>query len=449
MRRIWLFPLLVFGLASSAAPQQIPQAEYVQRRARLLERFPDGIVLVHARPSPASLGEHHFKQDATFFYFTGLGNQPAAILALDGPRKESLLFVPPAPTAFGSRVEGVSLEPGGGSARKHGLARVEPWDEFAPYVTKRLSEGVKNLYLDASRRPEMIGNPEALWPVAGEKTLWRRSVGQAFPEAEIGSIRSVVQEMRWAKSPAEVAVLREVARTTVAALLDGIRAVGPGKNQKESEAAVVCGCIAAGAGGPSFWPWTMAGPNAHGGELVKAMYDYHHLNRTMQAGELVRMDTGCALGHYEGDVGRTVPVSGKFNDNQRETWNMLIRAYKVGMSSMRAGMTLPSVMEVARKEIENLQSSLETDYARKAAVSILAAPLRETWHIHGVGLDGGETGADTLENGSVIAFEPMFSVDKDAYYLEDMILITETGHEVLSKGLPYTAEEIEAFMSGR
>jgi len=116
---------------------------------------------------------------------------------------------------------------------------------------------------------------------------------------------------------------------------------------------------------------------------------------------------------------------------------------------MRAGMTLPSVMEVARKEIENLQSSLETDYARKAAASILAAPLRETWHIHGVGLDGGETGTDTLENGSVIAFEPMFSVEKDAYYLEDMILITETGHEVLSKGLPYTAEEIEAFMGGR
>ena len=89
-------------------------------------------------------------------------------------------------------------------------------------MKKRLSEGVKKLYLDGSRRPEMTGNPEALWPIAGEKTLWRRSVEQAFPEAEIGSIRSVTQEMRWAKSPAEVAILREVARTTAAALLDRI-----------------------------------------------------------------------------------------------------------------------------------------------------------------------------------------------------------------------------------
>ena len=86
------------------------------------------------------------------------------------------------------------------------------------------------------------------------------------------------------------------------------------------------------------------------------------------------MDTGCELEHYEGDVGRTVPVSKTFNENQRETWNMLIRAYKVGLSSMKAGASLPAVMEEARKEIENLKGSLETDYARQAAASILAAP---------------------------------------------------------------------------
>jgi len=79
---------------------------------------------------------------------------------------------------------------------------------------------------------------------------------------------------------------------------------------------------------------------------------------------------------------------------------------------------------------------------------LIAAPLRETWHIHGVGLDGGETGTETLEVGSVVAFEPMFSVDEDAYYMEDMILVTETGHEILTKGLPYIAAEIEEVMEG-
>ena len=83
---------------------------------------------------------------------------------------------------------------------------------------------------------------------------------------------------------------------------------------------------------------------------------------------------------------------------------------------------------------------------RRAAAQLVAAPLRATWHIHGVGLDGGETGTDRLEEGSVIAFEPMFSVDGDAYYMEDMILVTESGHEILTRGLPYTADEIEAVM---
>ena len=68
------------------------------------------------------------------------------------------------------------------------------------------------------------------------------------------------------------------------------------------------------------------------------------------------------------------------------------------------------------------------------------------WSIHGVGIESGETALEVLEVGSVIAFEPMFSRGPDAFYLEDMIVITEMGHEVLSGGLPYTAEEIEAVM---
>jgi Xaa-Pro aminopeptidase len=252
--------------------------------------------------------------------------------------------------------------------------------------------------------------------------------------------------MRWAKSPQEVEVLREVASASTAALLAGIRAVGVGKSQRHSEVAVVSACFGAGAIAPSFWPWTMSGPNAHPGNLVRSFFDYEHLNRVMKDGELVRMDVGCALGHYEGDVGRTVPVSGKFNADQRETLDLLVRAYRAGLGAMKGGVTLETVMKRARSEVERAQDTLQTEYARRAAAHLIRAPLRETWHIHGVGLDGGETGTDTLEVGSVIAFEPMFSVDADAYYMEDMIVVTETGHEILTRGLPYTAAEIERVM---
>jgi Xaa-Pro aminopeptidase len=262
----------------------------------------------------------------------------------------------------------------------------------------------------------------------------------------MASAEATIRALRWAKSPAEVEILREVARASAAALLAGIQAVQVGKSQRHSEVAVVRGCFEAGAVAPSFWPWTMSGPNAHLGNVVRSFFDYQHLNREMKNGELVRMDVGCALSHYEGDVGRTVPVSGKFNRDQRETLDLLVRAYRAGLGAMKGGAPLETVMESARSEVERARGTLQTEYARRAAAQLIAAPLRETWHIHGVGLDGGETGTDTIEAGSVIAFEPMFSVDEDAYYMEDMILVTEHGHEILTRGLPYTASEIEAAM---
>ena len=84
---------------------------------------------------------------------------------------------------------------------------------------------------------------------------------------------------------------------------------------------------------------------------------------------------------------------------------------------------------------------------RAAAAAILGAG-EGTWHIHGVGIDSGEDIPETLRAGMVVAYEPGFSIGPDAYYLEDMVLVTDNGHRVLSTGLPYTAGEIERLMRG-
>jgi Xaa-Pro aminopeptidase len=343
-------------------------------------------------------------------------------------------------------VEDVSLAPGPESAREHGFDEVASWVELVAYLEERVSEGVQKFYLDASRRSEMPGNPPDLWPMGGDKTLWRRAIEQAFPEVEIESAEPIIRKMRWVKSSSEIAVLREVGRTSAHALLAGMRAIEPGRSQRESEAAVVSGCIEAGAEGPSFWPWIMSGPNAHNPMLVRSFYDYHHLNRTMKSGELVRMDIGCDLGHYEGDVGRTVPVAGRFTPEQAEAWNLLVEIYRAGLSRIRPGLTRAQLADACRKAAAEAETDLKTDYGRRAAKT-LADSVDGVWHVHGVGLDAGEERLDPLEEGSIIAFEPGFSVGEDAYYLEDMILVTEQGHEILTPGLPYTAEEIEKEMA--
>ena len=338
-------------------------------------------------------------------------------------------------------VAGVSLEPGAASARAWELDRVASWDELLPFLGARISEGVSTLYLDEARRPPPPGNPDVLAPMAGEHALWRRALREALPDVTLDSAAETIRAMRWVKSDREVAVLREVAKASASALLAGMRAIEPGVRQRASELAVVSGCIEAGAEGPSFWPWTISGPNAHSKNLVRSFYDYHHLDREMKAGELVRLDIGCDLGHYEGDVGRTVPVSGAFRPEQAEAWDLLIRAYRAGLAAMKAGVTHKEVAEASRRAVRRALPTLESEHAREAARAMLEGG-DNLWHVHGVGIDAGEERLPRLEEGSVIAYEPGFSVGEDAYYLEDMILITATGYEVLSAGLPYTAEEM-------
>lgn len=438
---IWLtLPILV-------SAQTIATSEYAQRRTQMLERIQDGLLLLHARPTPKEMEQPGWIQDPTFFYFTGFKNLPGAILVLDGPLREARLFVPPPPLSFGFPVKDLVPETGEASAHARQLSSIEPWKNFIPYLKNRVENGITRFYVDGSRRPQATGVPEPMWPVTGEKNLWRRSLANEFPNVEIVSAFAAISELRWVKSAAEIAILRKNAGATTAALLAGIQQIRPGVMQREVEAVVVASCFEAGAAGPSFWPWLMSGPNTHIDRLGRSFYDYEHLNRSMQAGELVRVDVGCGGGSYGGDVGRTVPVSGKFTKEQGEIWDLFVAGYRAGLQAIKPGATRSELFAAGRSEIAQSSDHMQTVAGKKAAAQMLNKETGINWHLHGVGIKSGEAALDTLKEGSVLAFEPMFSFGPDAFYLEDMIVVTTGGHEVLSAGLPYTAKEIEAAMA--
>jgi len=439
--------LLDAGGGQKAAPVQgIAPEEYASRRTRIMAALPGGILLLHARPEEKTMEQWGFIQDPSFLYFTGLENLPGGILALDGLKRESILFVPPMPTSFGLPVEGLVPAPGEASARRIGVDAVESWDGFSAWLDGRLSAGVNTLYVDEPRRPVARGVPPGLRAVMGPARLWRAALEERFPDADIQSAKAAIGALRWVKSPVEIDALRRNALATAAALRAVATRLRPGLSQRRAEAAVVSTCIESGAQGPSFWPWVMAGANAHVNRLVHAFYHYDQLNREMQAGELVRVDLGCGGGLYGGDVGRTLPVSSAFSPGQREAWNLLIRGYRAGMRAMSAGVPLDAVRTAAAGAVAAARPGLTTDEGRRAADAIRRGG-NAVWHIHGVGIESGEAAGPVLEEGSVIAFEPMIEVGPDAFYLEDMIAITRDGIEVLSRGLPYTADEIEALMS--
>ena len=426
----------------------IAVSEYAARRTRLAERLPQGIVLLHARPAEKAMEQWGFVQDPAFAYFTGLTETPGAIFAMDGAAGEAHLFLPPAPQSFGMTVEGLTAEPGLATAERLGMTTARPWADFNAFVRGRLRAAATRLYVDESRRPEATGMPLGMRPVAGDRTLWHAALEEAFPSARIASAKNAIVELRATKSDAEIALLEVNARRTVTSLQAVAQALAPGVRQRDTEAVMVAACLAAGGQGPSFWPWTMSGPNAHTGQLVSAFFRYDQGDRVVEEGDLVRVDIGCAGGGYGADVGRTLPASGRFTAGQAEAWDLLIAGYLAGLDAMVDGVAVSEVRGASAGAVRDRQSGLTTAEGVAAAEAILEGG-DGTWHIHGVGVESGEDLPAVLRTGMVLAYEPGFSVGLDAFYLEDMIVVTATGHRVLSAGLPYTSAEVVDFMGGR
>ncbi len=456
-----LVSVITISLAPFSATAQIPDQEYAERRSALMEIYPDGLILIKARSSAKGMGSWGWVQSASFLYFTGLTNQPAAILALDGSNGESILFVPPDPLSFGQPVRGLSLRPGKDSAHENGFSDVRSWDDFKTYITGHVTAGVETIYIEQSRRQENASVPAFMAAVSGDFALWEQSLRQAFPALTIGTASDGIRALRWKKSDAEIEILRTNARRTASALEKGAALIRPGAKQRDAEAAVVAGCISAGAEGPSFWPWMMSGPNTNFSELIRSFFDYNSLNREMKGGELVRADVGCASNSYGGDVGRTFPVSGKFTVEQRIVWNLLVTGYMAGVQAMGDGVSGADVRSSSRDAIRKASEREAAEPgareaaepgAQKTTLEIAEAMTADTggvnWHLHGVGVESGEEQQPVLVRGAVIAYEPGFTWNGESYYLEDMILIHQDHAEILSIGLPYTSDEIESFMAG-
>lgn len=450
--RLTYFTLALIGLlvaAPSASAQTerngISTDEVLERRSHLQAAHSDGLILLMANGTEKAMEQPAWIQSPAFQYFTLLDDVPGAILLVDAPRNQSILFAPPAPRSFGLPIEALNLMTEERFVIRSGVDAVLPMDRMLPYIQERLTSGVSTIYLDEPRRDPPRQSPEDMLAVSGTHRLWKQSLSQALPTAHFESAASIISKMRWAKSPAEVAILEKNGAHSANALKVGMLAIEAGRTQREAEAAVVSACLTDGAEGPSFWPWVMGGPNAHMSELVRSFFDPSNMNRVYQSGELVRVDIGCMSMGYGGDVGRTVPVSGQFSTEQRQIWDLLVVGYQAGVDAMKDGVSIEDVKEASRNAIRSA-AHFSSELAQFAEV--MAAADGVDWHLHGIGIESGETpGEPVLRAGSVLAYEPMFVWREDAFYLEDMWLVTSSGTRLLTPDLPTTSQEIESFLS--
>ncbi len=432
-------------VVDGATNRELPVSEFRARRTEAMRRVPDGILLVRSRGFTFHSDQDYlaaFQQDPNFFYLTGLPSAAGAVLAIDGAAKETWLFAPARLRGAAGLLENLLVEQGDAGAKRLGLDHVVDRKDLAAFLVRR-EQAKPPLILYAPGAGGEHAAPPLEAALDDPGMAWSHALGEIWPHSRIRNANALLAEMRLVKSPAEIEVLRRVGRASADALRAGLEALEPGRAQREAEARVVSACIAAGGEGPSFWPWVMTGPSSAFPAPFESLGDYRHSNRTMKAGEVVRVDVGCDLDHYKGDVGRTAPVSGRFDAGQRETWDLLVAAYRAGLAVFRDGARRDDVFAASLAEVRRRQPALGTPLGKKAAETLLATDGLHWWEIHGVGLDSAEGAPEVLRTGMTVDFEPIFSVDGQGFYLEDMILVTPNGHEILTPGLPYSTEEIE------
>jgi Xaa-Pro aminopeptidase len=364
MRIVKLLGLIVALLACSAAAAQIHMgidaSEFRARRQAVMAAAPDGIVLLHSASAPKNWNDAGFLRDSFFYYFTGLENLHDAILAIDGISKQAWLFVLPPTSGRQQRIsaaltgwDAAYLRAGGETEQLSGMDHVVSWEEFADFIeTRRKTAPGLKFCLDQGGQGKMVAevsNPPGLTPIENQFVLWTAAIKGRWPDANVVDAAPIIKPIRAVKSPAEVALLRQAARYTDAGFRAAVAAIAPGRTNHQVEGAAVEAAMRAGADSPGMWPELRSGA-VSGATVFQKFWDYHLQNRTLHAGETVLINLGFNYELYKGDVGRTIPVSGRFTPAQAEVIDFMDEAYQAGLRAMRDGISGDEAMASTRSK---------------------------------------------------------------------------------------------------
>ncbi|MCA8980194.1 MAG: aminopeptidase P family protein [Planctomycetes bacterium] len=406
------------------------------RRAALGEKLGNEGVLV-LRGMHETRDYTRFHQDKTFWYLTGV-ESPDAAFAMDFETGRQVLFLPPHDERYevwnGERWDAGDrwVTPLTGVDEIRSVDDMEAvldemiddgdrvWISYHPWVT--LSGGYD--------RAQPADNAQARDPFDGrpnrEKQL-KTKLEERYGAAVKNCAREII-ELRLVKTEEELDALRRASVAGALAMNEAVRSTRSGLGEWELDSLMAWVQRRNGAAGSAYHPIVGSGANS-------LTLHYQANDRRMQDGDILLIDYGPEIDHYVTDITRTWPVNGNFTDRQAELYDAVLAAQLAGIEAAKPGATIGSV----------------TGAANGVLVERGFSSLIRHGVCHWVGMEVHDPGdyATVLSPGMVFTIEPgLYEPATDiGIRIEDVVVITEDGCEVITSDAPKSREDMERLVA--
>ena len=438
-----------------------PLALLASRRAevqRQMRARGGGVLVLPAMPEAMRNWdvEHKYRADSDLFWLTGFEEPEAvAVLAADGDKPFTLFVRPrdPDKEVWNGRRAGVE-----GARDCFGADQAFPIEKLDGELLR------------------LLGNSKVLWYRLGgfdpafdariSRTLGalrRRVRAGVDAPARMEDPAQILHELRLRKDPGELAALHHAVELTRRGHLAAMQLGRPGAHEYELQAALEREYLHGGGRGWGYYPIVAAGRNA-------TVLHYVENRAHVREGDLVLIDSGAEVDLYTADVTRTFPASGRFTELQKRAYQVVLSAADAVIAAARPGATIDGLHQLAVRRLTEGMVELGLLQAGAGGIDgLIEESLYRRYYMHRsshwLGLDvhdagryrtgEAEAGARPLEPGMVFTVEPGLYVAFDdarapeglrglGIRIEDDVLVTEAGCEVLTAAIPRTVAEVEA-----
>jgi len=425
--------------------------DYKNRRDKLLKNLNDNSVAVIFSADEKLRNNdvaYKYRQSSNFFYLSGIDDPSLILIFLKKNKTVSSILICNKPNNKDKIWTG-QLPSKNSYKKQYSIDRVL----YADQLNELDLKDIDNLYYEFSDRNHI----ETFLSALNKMESTRYTKKNDFLSSRI-NLSNLIYDMRRVKSKYEITQIAAAANVSSLAHHNLMRTCKPGMNECEIEADFTSICMSNHC--KQAYPAIVAtGKNG-------CILHYTKNNSILKKDDLLLVDAAAEYNNYASDITRTIPVSGKFNIHQKEIYDIVLKAQKMAIKSCKPGKTLVDIHDIAVKNITKglidvkiLKGSLESNIKNQKYKKYY---MHNTGHW--LGLDVHDPCAYVLNDkpvilkpGMIFTVEPGIYINTDsnidknyhniAVRIEDDVLITSSGHKVITENVPKEVNEIEKLMS--